>query len=98
VNLSNFFKVYIVFSARYLVINRRGSEDFFLHFFILSSGYIENKMLMVINISNHDNIKTTSNANGYLQIAITTHNYLQISNTKCKKTHERLKEIVSPGL
>ena len=52
---------------------------FFLQFFILSSGYIENKMLMVINISNHDNIKTTSNANG-LQIAITTHNYLQISN------------------
>jgi helix-turn-helix protein len=60
-------------------------EDFFLQFFILSSGYIENKTLMVINISNHDNIKTTSNANGCLQIAITTHNYLQISNTKHKK-------------
>ena len=51
---------------------------------------------MVIN--NLDNIKTTSNANGCLQIAITTHNYLQISNIKRKKTHERLKEIVSPGL
>jgi hypothetical protein len=38
-----------------------------------------------VEISYHDNIKTTSNANDCLQIAITTHNYLQISNTKCKK-------------
>jgi hypothetical protein len=54
----------------------------------LSSGYIENKTLMVINISNHDNIKTTSNANDCLQIAITTHNYLQISNPDIKTEQE----------
>jgi hypothetical protein len=64
--------------------NQCESVQFFsLYWF--SSGYIENKTLMVINISNHDNIKTTSNANDCLQIAITTHNYLQISNTKHKK-------------
>ena len=46
---------------------------------------------MVINISNHDNIKTTSNANDYLQIAITTHNYLQyfrFSNPDIKTEQE----------
>jgi hypothetical protein len=32
-----------------------------------------------------NNTLTTSNANDCLQIAITTHNYLQISNTKHKK-------------
>jgi hypothetical protein len=57
----------------------------FAVFFILSSQYIENKTLMIVNISNHDRIKNTSNTNGCLQIAIATHNYLQISNTKCKK-------------